>query len=309
MQIYVEQFLFALAQQNRSVRTVAQYGWHLQRFAAYCAERGVVSPADVSRSLLREWGAGLHAGWSPATVKIATTAVRSFLRWLAEELEEPDRLSSALKPPRVPQKASRHLSAADVTQLLMACDGSPRGIRDAALVALLVDSGLRRREVVALQANQVDLTNGCVPVVRKGGDTGLGWFGYATAERLRLWLAVRPQVVRPDVPELFVAIGGLHPGCALTPEGLRGVLRHLGERAGVPHLHPHLFRHTMATLRIEGGDSTRTVQAVGGWSNLALVEHYSAGVEVHRLARRHAPMDGLDPGMVLQLPLPLSPRE
>lgn len=305
MRPYIDDFLNALRQSGRSTRTVDQYGWHLARFYAFCAERGCDAPSLLVRPLLREWGATLHEHWGPATCKIAITAVRSFLKWLAEELEQPDRLSSALKPPKVPQKSVRALSAEDVQALLLACDGSPRGIRDAALVALLVDSGLRRREVIALRADRLDLTNGCVPVVRKGGNEGLAWFGFATAERLRLWLAVREGVALPEVPQLFVAVGGLHPGCALTPEGLRGVLRHLGERAGIDHVHPHLFRHTMATLRFDAGDSSRVVQAVGGWSNLALVEHYSTHIDLQRLARRHAPMDVLDPGMVMQLPLPL----
>lgn len=301
----VADFLNSLRQSGRSVRTVDQYGWHLARFAAFCAERGVGKPTGLDRALLREWGASLRGNWAPATMKIAITAVRSFLRWWAEETEGPDRLSSALKPPKVPRQVKRSLTAGEVVRLLQCCDGSPLGLRDAALVALLVDSGLRRREVVGLRVDAIDFAEGVVPVERKGGDVGLAFFGRNTGLRLQLWLHVRAGIARPGVPELFVAVGGSFPGEALTPEGLRSVLRHLGERAGIGHLHPHLFRHTMATLRLENGDSSRTVQAVGGWSNLDLVEHYSAQLDVRRLARLHAPMDVLDPGIVVQLPLPL----
>ena len=47
--------------------------------------QAVTEVSQLSREVLREWGAGLHDAWRPATVKASVATARSFLRWLQEE--------------------------------------------------------------------------------------------------------------------------------------------------------------------------------------------------------------------------------
>jgi integrase len=74
---------------------------------------------------------------------------------------------------------------------------------------------------------------------------------------------------------LFVSLGGNTPQEKINTRGLRIILKRLGEKADVPNVHPHAFRRSFAAMRIKDGWSTREVQQLGRWKNLATFERYT----------------------------------
>jgi len=66
------------------------------------------------------------------------------------------------------------------------------------------------------------------------------------------------------------------------------MLRRLAERAGVPHVNPHKFRHTFATWAIEAQAREIDVQFLLGHSSPAMVRRYSATYNAEKAARAHA---------------------
>ena len=90
---------------------------------------------------------------------------------------------------------------------------------------------------------------------------------------------IRKEVAKPEVPTLFVSMGGNRPGTALTPDGLRSIFRALGAKSGLPNLSPHMLRRTFATLAIRQGASSKLVQVAGGWSSLLMVERYAQAIK------------------------------
>lgn len=288
----MEEYLVAMVQAGCSRATRKQYGWHLARLSGWLAAQGVRDLADVSRSALRAWGAEIREGWAPATCKQATNAARSWLRWCGEEYGIGGDLVSALRVPRVPRRVQRVLSVAEVAAMLDICDGSVKGRRDGALVSLLVDTGLRAGEVCRLQVDDLDLVDGRVLAVVKGGDQRWAYFGQGTGLRLRVWLEARSAVAR--CAALFVSVGGGQPGQALTRDGLRGILRVLGRQAGVAGVCTHAFRRSFACMMIEAGAPSRVVQLAGRWSNLAMVERYTAGLDAGRVVRQYSAVDWLE---------------
>lgn len=151
--------------------------------------------------------------------------------------------------------------------------------------------GLRRAELVSLTVKHVDFERSLLyGFRRKGGSYGWASFGAATAGRLRRWIAVR-HVAGTDA--LFVAVGGSFPGRPLTGEGLRTIVRKIGDAAGVPGVTPHAFRRSFACLLVEGGAPTRLVQELGGWADVRQVERYTQALDAQRLARQWSPMDAI----------------
>lgn len=288
----VDEYLTGARQEGKSPTTVRHYRWHLNRLVRWLGFREAVELAHVTRSLLRMWGADLREVWAPATIKQATCAARSFFAWCTEEgwLEENPAL--ALRVPPVPRRVQRTLSDEEVRAMLRACDDSPKGRRDAALVSLLLDSGLRASEVCRLAVEDLDLEEGLLVVQIKGGDQGVGYFGDATVRRLRRWLAVRPS--EDGVRAVFVSLGGNTPGRPVTVSGLRLILRRLGEQAGVEGVSTHAFRRSFAVIATQAGAPSRLVQQLGRWSDIEMVEHYTQGLEARRLYRRYSPGDYLE---------------
>lgn len=301
----IDEFLAAKRQEGRSAATIVQYRWHLNRLAEHLAALGVHQLDHITRAQLRHYAADLLDAYAPATVRVAVVATHSYLHWCQLETYLTSDLSKALRYPRVPLRQQRTLSRDDITALLSLCDANPdaRSLRDAAIVATLIDSGIRRAELVRLTLPDLNIDAGRLRVTRKGGDQSYAYIGAATAIRIGRWLSVRPTVVHPGIHHLYVAVGGARPGHPITPEGLRSILRRLGDAAGVQDVSPHAFRRAFATLRLENGDSTRAVQALGGWKKIDMVERYSQAIDLSRLARQNAPMDELDRPISLQLPL------
>jgi site-specific recombinase XerD len=273
LQDAVAEYLTAARQAGRSRTTILQYGWHLDRLVRWLAGQDIVCLTDVDRSSLRRWGAELHDGWSPATIKQAVSAARSFLRWCGEEGWIEPELGQVLRVPRVPVRVQRTLTVGEVRAVLDACDDSVIGLRNQALVSLLVDAGLRASEICRLCVGDLNLREGILVVQVKGGDQQHGFFGEVTGRRLQAWLAVRPA--EPGVDAVFVAVGGSSPGKPLTRDGLRVILRRLGRRAGVEGVCAHAFRRSFACISVQAGASSRLVQLAGRWSNIQMVERYT----------------------------------
>jgi len=148
----------------------------------------------TTTDLLIEWGASLYDYWEPATVKQAVTAARGWLQWCYQkQLINDKAVPEALETPKVKKRIQRTLWPNEIEGLLKACDlKTVKGLRDAALILLLVDSGLRSAEIRRLKVEDVDLKAKVLKVIIKGGDEARGYFGDETRALLYSWPEIRP---------------------------------------------------------------------------------------------------------------------
>jgi integrase/recombinase XerC len=162
-----------------------------------------------------------------------------------------------------------------------------QALRDAALLRLLYDLGLRRQEVVGLDVADVDLAAGVLQVLGKGRQAKERVsLPPATAQALRAWLDARG----PDPGPLFVALDRGHRSHRLTGQAVYGVVKGLGERAGL-RARPHGLRHAAITraLDLTGGD-VRAVQRFSRHREVRVLQRYDdcrrdlAGEVARRLA-------------------------
>lgn len=284
-------YLVAARQEGKSAATITQYGWHLEKMRLWMGERDVVRAHEVSRRLVREWGAAIREKWRPATVKQAVSAARAFFRWTAAEEGWEADPGRALAVPKVPVRLQRTLSADEIRVMLSGCDtGDLPGLRMGAMVSLLVDSGVRAAELCRLDRGDLDVEGGAMKVLGKGGGERRAYFGMITGKRLDIWLAVRPVV---ETEAIFISLGGGTPGWRLTTRGLRVILRRFGQKAGVEGVSPHAFRRAFACISTEAGAPSRVVMGAGGWSNIRMVERYTQGLQAERLYRQYSPADYL----------------
>ncbi len=150
----------------------------MRQYLAWCLERDA---EPLTRAALNRWVAGLlDGGAAAATARSRQLAVRRFASWLAEEGEIPADPFLGVKSPKLDERVVEPLTDDELRALLKACV-PPKGAtpaealrhrRDEAIVRVMLETGTRAGEVVALELGDVDLINGALTVRRGKGGKG-----------------------------------------------------------------------------------------------------------------------------------------
>lgn len=289
-------YLAVLAARSYALSTIRSRRSALGRFLRWAANAGLTCPDDVGPNDLEAFqtdlaGAlradGRPLGW--ASQGEVLMAVKRFFQWCAKT-----RILSAdpaldLAVPRRPARLPRSvLSSAEVEIVLAQANcGDPLGLRDRALMELLYSTGLRRTECTQLLLADVDCTRGVVLVREgKGRRDRVVPIGARALRWLDLYLfEARPQLAaEPDVKLLFLTRRGRPVRANRLSELIHGYIQaaSIGKSGSC-----HVFRHTMATLLLEGGADIRHIQAMLGHVHLSTTALYTR-VSVAQLKQVHA---------------------
>jgi integrase len=141
-----------------------------------------------------------------------------------------------------------------------------RTSRDLAIVGLMLLQGLRSREVIALNRDDVLFPEAQIRVRGKGNKTRLLPLAPEAVQLLDHYLRLeRPNVATPP---LFVSLKGRARCARMTPAGLRSLFRHHRLITGVQKANPHRFRHTFATDMVRAGVSLPALMRLMGHANI-----------------------------------------
>lgn len=164
------------------------------------------------------------------------------------------------------------LSDEEITLLFQRLERSTMlGSRNTAILALLLDSGIRLSELTGLKLQDVHLEDQYVKVMGKGSKERIIPFGSAAKRALIHYLLhFRGEPAHPGVQEFFLTIDG-YP---LSQEAVKSVLQRLGRAAGIRRLHAHLCRHTYATNFLLNGGNVLLLKQNLGHTTLAMVDRY-----------------------------------
>lgn len=280
--------LFLRKVKKLAPRTKELYGKHLELFATWCTSKGVKEWDQVTAALVEDyWDSQTH--WASSTRWSAVCAIRRFVRWKYGD----NHPIVALKFDREASPPQRTLNHKQADQLLALFDTSrPKGIRDLAIVALALDTGLRADELVSVKLDYLDMDEGALFVPVKGGEWEPAAFFEYTQSCLVRWLGVRETAANEGVDTLFVSIGGLTAGDPLTRDGLRAVFRAFSIHSELGLISPHDLRRTFATLASEAGAPDRAVMVAGRWKSEKMVILYTRALRAKAL-HRYSPMNNL----------------
>jgi len=280
---------------NFAANTVAIRRRHLARFIDWCHERSVTRAREVTPAMLERYQRHLFyyrkEDGQPLRISSQShwlTALRSWFRWLARHRFLAHNPAADLELPREEKRLPRHaLSRTEVEAVLAQPDiDTPVGLRSRAVMETLYSTGLRRIEVLQLYLSDIDRQRG-VLLVRQGkgnkdrfvpiGARALGW--------IDLYLAkARPQLTDdPREPLLFLTTKGRQ----VHPNELSAKVRQYMDQAGITKKGScHLFRHSTATLMLEGGAGLRYIQALLGHVSLSTTQIYTH-VSIPKLCEVH----------------------
>lgn len=226
---------------------------------------------------IRSW---LAAHYRPATANKMLAALRQVLKhaWMLGQMSAEDyhraREIGSVRGETLP--AGRDLNSGEIAALMQACelDPTPAGARDAAVIALMYATGVRRSSVVGLDLADYDATNQTLRVrAAKGRKDYLAHIPQDGAARaLDDWLSVRGYEAGP----LFWPInkGGKMTPRRLSSQAIYNLLEKRGIEAGVNHFSPHDLRRTLAGDLLDAGADVVTVQRILAHSNVQTTARY-----------------------------------
>lgn len=281
----IERFLDRLwLERGLSRNTQASYRSDLMLFARWLLLRQVALTAAGEAEIKSYLAA---RSLNPRSQARLLSALRQFYRYLHADQQRSDDPTAQLDSPKLGLRLPKTLAEQDVDRLLAAPDvGDPLGLRDRAMLELMYASGLRVSELVQLKLGSVDLRQGVVQVVGKGGKERLVPMGELAIDWVRRYVAgARLELADGRATDgLFLS----RLGDTMTRHNFWQRLKAHARQAGIRvSLSPHTLRHAFATHLLEHGADLRAVQSLLGHADLSTTQIYTH-VTRARLRELHA---------------------
>jgi len=292
---WIRRYVTHLETQHRSVADQRTRRSRLAHFHAWCSERSIERPQDVTHAHLERFQRHLFlyrkANDQPIAIngqRIALFTIEMFFRWLVRQQVVASNPAADLELPKRTDDLREPLTLEEMEAVLALPDiGTPEGLRDRACLELFYATGIRRMELANLHQSDLDRTRSTLHVrLGKGKKDRFVPVG----ERALAWITkyerdARPMLLSdPSVKHLFLN----QYGQPLSPDGLSWRVRDYFKQAGIDKRGAcHLFRHTMATAMLDNGADIRHVQGILGHGQITSTQRYTH-VSIARLHAVHA---------------------
>jgi integrase/recombinase XerD len=288
---WIDAFLVDRKAQNLSKTTLYFYQMKIQLFRRFIKLENISRVSELTPDVLRRYLLWLEeTHHNPGGVHGCYRTLKTFLLWYEGE-NEPEGWKNPihrLKAPRLSKEALAPVEMDAVVAMLEACPDDQLGLRDKALMLLLLDTGARAFEVCCMDASDFDRVTGAI-VIRhgKGGKTRTVFLGKMARKALRVYLRSRSD----REPALFVC----RYGDRLTYAALEQSLERAARRAGIQKPTPHMFRRAFALNCLRAGMDVYSLKELMGHEDLQVLQRYlklTKG-DIEAAHRQYAPVDRL----------------
>jgi tyrosine recombinase XerC len=280
MQKIVRSFLEYLeVERNYSPNTLRSYDSDLCHFISYLQSNSVHSLEEVRKDLLRMYfGSLLEQGLSKKSVARKIASLRSFFRYAKRHKVVSTNPTLTLISPKLEKRLPSFLDESSVKRLFDAVDTStPLGRRNAAILELFYSTGMRLNELIQLNVDDIDFSQGVVKVTGKGSKQRIIPVGRRALQAMKAYLADRRRLVHDTMH------GEERDAFFLTPKGerfypeavIRMVKSAIGEVSELEKRSPHVLRHTFATHLLDRGADLRAVKELLGHESLSTTQIYT----------------------------------
>jgi len=177
-----------------------------------------------------------------------------------------------MKMPKAPKKTIEILSDEEIKLLYNSInDKTEFGLRNKCIISLMLDSGLRRNEVLALNFDDIHFSQNVIKVTGKGQKDRIVPLGLYTKKLIFKYLnGYRPM---PEYPskKLFLS----QDKKPVSTDVVKMLFTRLKKKTGITRLRPHLLSHTFATRYLMNGGDTFSLQMILGHTSLEMTRCYS----------------------------------
>ena len=283
---YTEYFLKIKAQSGISPSTESNYSFHKKKLSPYI---GHIQLKNLTPTVLNKaYGDMLDNGVSKRYVHELHVFIHNVLQLALKEGIIPRNYSEAATPPRAEKREVSAISENDLQKFFSALYADKDHYMHQVFFSLLLATGCRIGEMCALTWNNVDFDEGRIHicqhyirkeyrwVIQEGCKTTAGerwlYMDEGIMDMLREYRKYYFKTAKEYgnkwnvFADAVFFTKGENAGKCITPNAMSSWFRSFLKNNGLPHYHPHQFRHTAISLQLQAGISVPDVAKRAGHS-------------------------------------------
>ena len=290
---HADQFMEYLSfERGMSSATLLAYRREIVRMMDFLVGQGILVPQGITTEVLRSYMGHLaKVGLSPASVKRAQSALRTYFGFLEQEKIISANPSLDIRSPKTTRKIPEYLTQQEMLKLL---EGTPADSayywRNQAILEFLYATGARVSEVASITLVNLDLERRLCLVMGKGSKERLVPLGTECCVALRRYLTdLRPNLISDSMTDIVFLN---RRGSGLTTRAIHQIVQKAGRNAGLKKkVSPHTLRHSFASHLLDGGADLMAVKELLGHADISTTQIYTHVDRKHlqKIHRDHHP--------------------
>ncbi len=229
----------------------------------------------LQNAQIRRFIATLNSrGLSGKSIARALSAWRGYYNYLIHHHGFTQNPVMGLRAPKSPKTLPQALSVDQAVKFVDIKGDQLLEQRDHAILELFYSSGLRLAELVSLDIDMLDFSEGTVTVTGKGNKTRIIPMGNHAISAMQTWLHRRIEISIAETNPKAVFV--TKQGRRITPRAVQYRIKEWAIKQGINiNMHPHLLRHSFASHVLQSSQDLRAVQEMLGHANISTTQIYT----------------------------------
>lgn len=279
-----------MASRNFAKRTRVEYLNDLLDLIQFLEQSGLREVKDISIPTLERYLAELdRRGIAGSTRKRKVISIRSFLLYLYHDGYLRTNLSKRLIPPFSEANRLRYLTKTECERLLEVSSHNPR---DYALIQLLLDTGIKLSELVALTIQDIEFSSYIYPETQNVGSLHVLGNKRRKERVIPLNVHVSKSITKyyqgRNNPQQLALFTNKY-GAQLSPRGAEKIVSKYMLKAGIKNASIQTLRHTYAVHSLLSGVDLKTIRYVMGFRDVRAISIYNSFMKVGLYDNRYGP--------------------
>ena len=267
----IEDFVGHLSiEKNYALNTISSYKRDLLKFSSFLSKKEVLDFKMIDPDVLNIFVMELrHTNTSGKSIKRYLSTIRVFFNFLIEVGEVQTNPALLIKTPKVERDLPKTIDFDDLKKMMTINSTQYKELRAVLMIELLYSCALRVSELVGINFEDIDMDEGFVKVMGKGGKARFSPMGQTTIDVLKRYIKQRPNCV---TNALFINQNNTR----ISTRTVQNVVKKRALQVGISiNVHPHMLRHAAATHFLQSSHDLRTVQEFLGHKSIKSTQVYT----------------------------------
>lgn len=264
-------------EKSLSDNSVQAYLRDINKLSQHFTEISRKLPLEIKFEDLRDFIRDIaKLGLAPKSQARLISGIKAFYKYLLLEDLIDENPTTFLESPKIGRKLPEVLSHTEIEKMISAIDLSQAvGTRNKAMLETMYSCGLRVSELINLKISHISANEEIIKVTGKGNKERLVPIGQSALKFINIYIndIRNHQVIKKEAEDiLFIN----NRGNGLSRVMVFYIIKELAGKANIKkNVSPHTFRHSFATVLVDGGADLRAVQQMLGHESITTTEIYT----------------------------------